>query len=136
MSDTRVYPIDNERRKGFYVAKLDGPDDKYIVNREFLTGMKRGRAWEYTPDDVGQLPAWIIRVGGWCDHCDRPNPKVVELIAAYPHGWRIVGTGFTSADLLAVWESGEPRDDTETQVAEALAPERVEVYAADKEVPF
>ena len=133
---THLYPIDNERRKGFYVAKLTGPDSKYVVAREFLNGRKKGSSWEYTPDDIGQLPAWILRAGGECNGCGRPDPKQVELVAAHAHGWQTVGMGFSSPELLKIWESGAPTHNPDEQVTAAIEPEKVEMYAADLPVPF
>lgn len=135
-SEIRPYPVDNLRHRGHYVALLTGPDDKYVVAREFLSGRKRGRTFEYAPDDIGTTPAWIVRAGKGpkCGECGTAKPRV-ELIAAHPHGWQVVGMDFTSADLLKIWESGTPGADPETQITEALD-DRVPVYAADKEIPF
>lgn len=128
------YPLENLRQKGFYLARITGPDDKYTVGRDFLQGRAHGIAWEYTPDDIGQLPAWILRAGGICSGCGRADPKHVELIAAFPHGWQSAGIGFSSRDLLAIWGQGPP-DGTEEQIADALD-DRVPVFASEKEIPF
>lgn len=138
MSEAKPYPIDNLwKRGGFYVARLTGPDPKYGIGREFLQGkpIKSSGTLEYSPGHIGDLPAWIVRSGGTCSGCGRPDPKAVELIAARAMDWIVVGGGFTTADLIAVWESGLPGDNPETQVTEALD-DRVPVYAADKEDPF
>lgn len=133
-----TYPLDNLWKKKHYLARLDGPDDTYVVSREFLRGTPRkGRGIvEYQADDIGQVPSWIVRAGGECGGCGRPDPDKLELIAAYGHGWEIVGEGYTSGDLLKVWESGPPGDTPEDQVHDALTVERVPVYAADLEDPF
>lgn len=133
-----AYPIDNLWKKGHYLARLEGPDNTYIVAREFIKGTPRkGRGViEYQADDVGLVPAWVVRAGGECHGCGRPDPKRVELIAAYGHGWQVIGEGFTSKDLLAVFESGPPSDDPERQVTDALQVERVPVYASELGDPF
>jgi hypothetical protein len=134
-----AYPIDNLWKKGHYMQRLAGPDPKWEVAREFVKGrpVKSRGTIEVTPDDVGQLPAWILRAssGHNCGECGRPDPTV-ELIAAHPHGWEVVGSGYSNRDLLAIWTSGAPGDDPQGQVAQAMEVERVPVYAADKPVPF
>lgn len=106
------YPIDNTWSKGHYVAKVAGPHPRYVVEREFLKGkpVKTRGTVEYLPDDIGTLPAWIIRApqGPDCDGCGRPTEAPKELIAAYPHGWEVVARGLTSGEILDVYEMGTP----------------------------
>lgn len=134
----RPYPLENTWAKGHYLARLTGPHDRYVVDRDFLTGTpNKGRGIvAYVPDDIGTVPAWLIRSGATCGGCGRPNPDQIELIAAYGHAWQIVGEGYTSRDLLNIWESGPPGTNPEQQAAQATEPDRVPVYAADKEDPF
>lgn len=108
------YPIDNTWSKGHYVAKVQGPHKRYVVQREFLTGkpIKTRGTVEYVPDDIGELPAWIIRApqGPECSGCGRPKEAPKELIAAHPHGWEIVARDLTSGEILDVYEMGPPGD--------------------------
>ena len=106
-----AYPIDNVWRKGHYVARVLGPDPKFPVAWEFLNGkpVKTRGTVEYSPDDLGELPAWIVRTPEQlCPGCDRPRRDVgIEIIGAQPHGWETYGF-LTPAEILTVWEAGPP----------------------------
>lgn len=133
------YPIDNEWAKGHYLARLTGLDDRYGVARDFLRGTPhKGRGVVlYKPEDIGNLPAWIIRAGGECPGCGRPDPKRVELIAADPIGWTVVGEGLSTRDLIALISSNpEPGDDPAAELDAALNPTRTPVYAAAAPEPW
>ena len=108
------YPIDNIWKRGHYVARVLGPDPKFPVAWDFLDGtpVKSRGVVEYSPEDLGELPAWIVRTPEQlCPSCDRPRRDVgIQLIAAYSSGWEPYG--FLGHDeILTVWESGLPGSD-------------------------
>lgn len=131
-----AYPITNIRSKGCYVARITGLDDQYIVALDFLRGNPAGPFWEYTEQDIGGLPAWIVRAGTTCGGCGRPDPNTRDLIAATEIGYELVAEGVTTRDLENVWKSGPPGPNPDEQATEAITPKRVPVYAANKEDPF
>lgn len=115
------YPIENLWEKGHYTARLTGPDPKYGAGREFLRGTpNKTRGVILTgPTDIGELPAWIIRAGGKkCHGCGRPDPESTELIAAMEHAWQVVAESPTTDLMVAVWDTGPPRDPA-AQLADA-----------------
>ncbi len=109
-----AYPLDNVYRRGHYVARVTGPSEKFPVAWDFLDGtpVKSRGVVEYSPGDLGELPAWIVRTPEQlCPSCDRPRKDVgVQVIAAYGSGWEPLG--FLDGDaILAVFEAGPPGSD-------------------------
>lgn len=105
------YPIENVWEKGHYIARITGPHGRYVLEREFLNGTphKARGILTYTPDDIGTLPAWLIRTPETrCGECGRPKSSEAELLAAHPHGWEITARGLTAAQMLEIWQMGPP----------------------------
>ena len=105
------YPLDNVWRTGHYVARVLGPDPKFPVAWKFCDGkpIKSRGVVEYSPGDLGELPAWIVRTPEQlCPACDRPRRDVgVQLIAAFGSGWEPLGF-LSPVEIFTVWEAGAP----------------------------
>jgi hypothetical protein len=56
------YPIDNLWKKGHYLQAITGPDPKWPVGRELVTGkpIKTRGVIEYGPGHL-DAPSWILR---------------------------------------------------------------------------
>ena len=110
----RGYPLDNIWKRGHFVARVTGPDPKFPVGWKFLDGtpVKSRGVVEYSPGDLGGLPAWIVRTPELlCPGCDRPRKDVgFQLVAAYQSGWEPLGF-LSPAEILTVWEAGAPGSD-------------------------
>lgn len=105
------YPIDQHWRKGYYVARVTGPHARYTIEREFLRGkpIKSRQTLEYRPDDIGELPAWLIRTAEEpCPSCGRPEKSSrLEVLAAFESGWESYGK-HGSHEILEIHEAGPP----------------------------
>jgi hypothetical protein len=109
-----AYPLDNVYRRGHYVARVTGPHSTFPVGWDFCDGkpIKSRGVVEYSADDLGELPAWIVRTPEQlCPSCDRPKRELgVQVIAAYGSGWEPLGF-LSPAEILTVWEAGAPGSD-------------------------
>lgn len=104
------YPLENVWKKGHYVARVTGPHPKYRYDRDFLSGtpIKTRGTVEYRPDDIGDLPAWIVRTPEIrCGECGRPKQTETQLIAATAPGWHVIGN-YTPAEIARIWAMGPP----------------------------
>jgi hypothetical protein len=103
--DLKQFPLVNDWAKGCYVARVTGSHPKYVYDREFYNGtpVKSRGTLEYLPgrDLPGpdELPAWFVV---------RDRYKTDELIEVTELGYRVVGTGLTSVEVLDVHTAGAP----------------------------
>jgi hypothetical protein len=96
-----AYPIQNDWRRGCYLARLTGPDPKYIIAREFITGtpVKSRGLLEYEPGrDLPEDPS------GW--YAMRGEAGTTVLVEAGPLEWHNHGPK-DSREMLEIVGAGE-----------------------------